>query len=146
LAPYLKEGQKTKSKDIAVLCAKAAEEKKASGIVALDVREVLFFADYFVICSGTNGKQLQAICDEMERQCKQNGVTKFGREGYSEGRWVLLDFGDVVAHIFLNEIRGFYQLEELWADAKAVDWEKVPAPRKPRKPRKKAGEPEPVTE
>jgi len=96
-------------------------EKKAEDIIAIDVAELLVVTDYFVICTGRNDRQVRTIADEVEEQMRiQGGVKPIGREGVAEGRWLLLDFGDVVVHIFQSDEREFYRLEKLWGDAPRV--------------------------
>ena len=98
----------------------AASEKQASDIVLLDVREVCSFASYFVICSGESERQLGAIYDEIEQTLKKAGITPHHREGALDSGWMLLDFGDVIVHIFASAEREYYQLDELWEKAVAV--------------------------
>ncbi|WP_153726514.1 ribosome silencing factor [Heliorestis convoluta] len=105
------------SKDLAIRLAEAASEKKASDILLLDVREKSRFTDYFVICTGNSTPQVQAICQNIEDSMKELGQQPLRIEGYREGRWVLVDLGDVVVHIFRPESRDYYSLERLWGDA-----------------------------
>jgi ribosome-associated protein len=100
--------------------AHAAESKKAVGIRVLDLREISSFTDFFVVCTGTNQKQIQAIADEIESVLKQNGRHALGIEGYEKADWVLVDYGDFIIHIFSQQARGFYDLERLWRAAKEV--------------------------
>ncbi len=105
---------------LALECVRFALEKKAGDLVLLEVSELSSLADYFLICSGRSDRQVQAIADSIA-----GGLTKAGRrplstEGYDQGHWVLIDFGDVIAHIFYEPVRGFYDLERLWATAKTV--------------------------
>jgi len=110
------------SKEIAVTCAKIADEKKALDIVILDVDKISSITDYFVICSAINDRQLHAIADEIDKQMKKISVMKFGMEGYREAKWVLIDYGDFIVHIFDKEIRSYYDLELLWGDAPKIEW------------------------
>jgi ribosome-associated protein len=104
---------------LAILCA---SEKKAMNLVALDLREVASFAEFFVICSGANQRQVQAISDEINEQLKKHFKSRPVRiEGYSGAEWVLLDYGDFIVHIFDKDARDFYDLERLWRDAKKVE-------------------------
>lgn len=104
-----------------LVALRAAEAKKASGLRILDLREVTSFADYFLICTGTNQRQNQAIWDEVAQQMKkQAGELPISVEGYENGEWILGDFGDMIVHVFSEEKREFYQLERLWRDAKDV--------------------------
>lgn len=88
----------------------------------LDLREVSSFADYFLICSGGNMRQIQAIADEIEQQGKKQGEFPLSVEGYNNAEWVLLDYGDLLIHIFSEKARVYYDLERLWRDAKPVTW------------------------
>ncbi|WP_246041835.1 ribosome silencing factor [Desulfoglaeba alkanexedens] len=107
----------------AVLCAREAEERKALNIVLLDVSQLTSFADYFVICSGKSSRQVQGIADHLEGCLREAGIRPLGMEGLKEGQWVLLDYGEVIVHIFYDPVRGFYDLESLWADARTVHLE-----------------------
>ena len=99
---------------------KSAAEKKAFDIVALDLREIASFTEYFVIVSGGNQRQAQAISDEIEEQLRKDGVKPVRIEGFQTAEWILLDFGDFVVHVFDKDARGFYDLERLWRDAGRV--------------------------
>ena len=101
----------------ALAIAKAALDKKGEDVVVLDVRGLTSYADYFVVVTADSDRQASAIADHVEQTMKQQGVTKVGVEGYESGRWILVDYGDVVAHVMNRESRGFYDLEGLWADA-----------------------------
>lgn len=111
----------TDSRAMAALAAAAAEEKKAQNVVALDMSGVSLIADYFVICSGRTATQVQAIADNVEKEFKAAGMHFLHREGYREGKWLLLDYGAVVVHIFQEDQRSFYNLERLWGDAALVN-------------------------
>jgi ribosome-associated protein len=108
----------------ALLCARAAIDKKAENVKVLDLSDLSGFTEYFVICSGMSDRQVQAICDSVENEIESAGGELISSEGYGEGRWVLLDFGDVVVHVFLDALREYYDLESLWADAPRV---KIPS-------------------
>ena len=97
-----------------------AGEKQAANIVLLDAREVCSFADYFVICSGDNERQLRTIYDEIELNLKRSGVIPHHHEGTIDSGWLLLDYGDVIIHIFAAAERDFYNLDELWHEARTV--------------------------
>ena len=101
----------------------AAEEKKAQDLVVLQVAEITSFTDYFIICSGSSTRQVQAIADAIAEQLKKRGVRPMNTEGYANAEWVLIDFGTFVAHIFTENSRRFYDLERLWRDAKKVSVE-----------------------
>lgn len=112
---------------LAIAAARAADEKGANDVVILEVGDVLVVADEFVVASAANDRQVRAIVDEIERQVGEAddlaGNTKPLRiEGRSERRWVLMDYGDVVVHVFLQEVRDYYELERLWADVARVEW------------------------
>ena len=101
----------------AVAIAKAALDKKGEDVVILDVRGLTSYADYFVVVTADSDRQASAIADHVEQTMKDQGVSKVGVEGYESGRWILVDYGDVVAHVMSRDSRGFYDLEGLWADA-----------------------------
>jgi len=103
-----------------------ASETKAQNIVILDMRKVANFCDYFVLCSGTSSRHVKAIADAIEDGLKKQGVETRFKQGIREGRWALLDFGTVVAHIFEAEARMFYGLEYLWREADKVTWSEKP--------------------
>ena len=111
--------------DLAQLVAKAADEKKALNTVILDIRDLSLIADYFVICSGNSETQVQAIAREIKEKVIEAGMEIKGMEGVSHARWVLLDLGDVVVHVFHKEERDFYNLERLWNDAPRVDYKEI---------------------
>ena len=98
----------------------AASEKKAIEPVVLDLREIASFTDYFVIVSGANERQVQAISDEVYETLKKSGETAARVEGYKTAEWILLDFGDFVVHVFEQKARKFYDLERLWRESKRV--------------------------
>lgn len=99
----------------------AAEDKKAMNIVALDLRGISLVADYFVICHGNSDTQVQAIATEVRKRAQDVGVTLRGIEGMDAARWVLMDLGDVIVHIFHRDEREYYNIERLWSDAKVVE-------------------------
>jgi len=101
----------------ALAIAQAGLDKKAEDVTVLDVRGLTSYADYFVVMTADSERQAGAIADHVEQTMKANGVSKVGVEGYEGGRWILVDYGDVVAHVMSRESRGFYDLEGLWADA-----------------------------
>ncbi len=98
----------------------AASEKKALELVALDLREVASFTDFFLLATGTNARQVQAISDAVEEQLKKRGTRPLRIEGYKTAEWVLLDYGDFIFHVFEEKARRFYDLERLWRDAARV--------------------------
>lgn len=110
------------SLQLALLAARVAEENRGRNVVVLDMREITPVFDYFVIATGGSLRQLHAISDEIELAVKNElGDRKIGLEGYTEGGWVLIDFGDVVVHLFDDKARDYYGLEDLWGDARRVD-------------------------
>ena len=108
-------------KDKALLCVQQALDNKAQDLVLLDVREISSFADYFLICSGRSSRQVQGIADRLEEALRELGIRPLGVEGRREGHWVLMDYGDVIVHIFYGPVRDVYDLESLWSEARAVD-------------------------
>ena len=109
-------------KDIAIIAARAADEKKATDIVVQNVGELISVTEYFVIVTAANNRQVSAIIDEIEEQeRKQVGVKPLHREETRDGSWELLDYGSVVVHVFQPETREFYRLEALWNDAPVMD-------------------------
>ena len=109
-----------RARELLSVAAGAAEAKQAEDLVALDVSGPLPFADIFLVASGRNERQVQAIASEVEDRLIEFGVKPLRREGRSEGRWVLLDFGDLVVHVFHDEDRMYYSLERLWSDCPAI--------------------------
>ena len=111
------------SKEKAMLCAREAIGFKALDLVLLDVARFSSFADYFIICSGKSGRQVQGIADNLEDELRHRGLKPIGTEGKREGHWVLLDYGDVIIHVFYDPVRYFYDLESLWSDAARLELE-----------------------
>jgi ribosome-associated protein len=109
-----------KSITIAKLAAKRAEEKKAKDIVILEMKKVTTFTEYFVIVSGNSNIHVQSITDGILEELKKKKILLNHIEGYKEANWILLDYGEVIVHVFQREIRDYYQLEELWGDAKRI--------------------------
>ena len=104
------------------LAITSASEKKAFDISAIDLREVASFTEFFIIASGSNSRQVQAISDEITEKLKEQLNSRVVRiEGYTAGEWILLDYGDFIVHIFEQKAREFYDLERLWRDAKKVE-------------------------
>ena len=104
-----------------LIAVRAAESKKAADIKVLDLTGITSFADYFVICTGSNQRQVQAISDEVGLQLKRAGELPNSVEGYNQAEWVLADYGDLLIHIFSPKSREYYALERLWRNAKAVE-------------------------
>ena len=105
---------------LARAAADIAYDKKASDVLLLDIGELTTIADYFVICNGNNTRQIQAISEAIEDELKKQGARMLHREGIAESGWLILDFGDVIVHIFGPKEREYYRLERLWSEAKTV--------------------------
>ncbi len=108
-------------KEMMEIAVKALDSKKAHDIKVLRTTEVTVLADYFIVCTATSTSQVKTLSDEVGRKLEEAGEPPIRTEGYRAGGWVLIDFGAVVVHIFLQEARQFYGLERLWSDAAAVD-------------------------
>jgi ribosome-associated protein len=111
------------SRDVAIAAARAASAKQAEDIVILDVSEIIVITDHFVICTAGSHRQIRTVIDSVEEVLRGLGVKPVRREGESEAGWWLLDYVDVVVHVFGPEEREYYDLERLWSDAPRVDWE-----------------------
>jgi ribosome-associated protein len=111
------------SREAAVAAARAAAAKQAEHITILDVHGLIVITDYFVICSGATERQVRTIVEEIERALRELGRKPVRREGESERRWVLLDYVDLVVHVFTEQEREYYDLERLWGDAPRSAWE-----------------------
>jgi ribosome-associated protein len=116
------------TEDAVMMAARAASDRKAADIVILDLRDVAQFTEYFLICTANNSRQVQAVTDAIEEHLRQAGKRPSHIEGYVAAEWVLLDYGDFIAHVFSPTSRRFYDLERLWRDAKPVA---LPADLKP---------------
>ncbi len=103
--------------------AAAADDKKAERLVALDVRQLTSFADTFILASGNSDRHARSIADGVIEAAREHGEKPLGVEGYDEGRWVLIDLGDVIVHVFQPEVRDDYDLERLWSDAPVIELE-----------------------
>lgn len=99
------------------LAAKACDDKRAEDIVALDMEHISLIADYFLICHGNNERQVQAIARDVKETMEENGISIKRMEGFEQARWILVDIGDIVCHIFHKDERTYYNLERLWGDA-----------------------------
>ncbi len=108
------------SKKKAIEAAKIANSKKAKDTLILELKNLSTFTDYFVICSGESSIQVKTIAEAIEEKFSKNKIFLLGREGLSSARWVLLDYGDVVIHIFNEESRAYYELEKFWLDAPRI--------------------------
>ncbi len=109
------------SKDLAILCLDLAGQFKASDIVLLGVSKLSSFADHFLICTGLSTRQVQGIADNLERALRDHGLRPLGIEGRTEGKWVLMDYGEIIIHIFYEPVRHFYDLESLWSEAERLN-------------------------
>ena len=119
--PVQRGGTVIDSRDLSLCAARAAYGKKAEDIVVLDVRDLVSWCDFFVLCSVSNPRLAAAVADAVTTALKEAaGVRPLGIEGLERARWVLLDFGDVVVHVFHHPVRAFYDLEGLWQDAPRV--------------------------
>lgn len=105
-----------------VACARAADAQKARDIEVFDVAAILVVTQYFLVCTCDSGPQLRAVMEELARCCDTAGLRKLGREIDTDASWGLLDYGDVVCHVFRPEARTYYALEDLWSDAPRVVW------------------------
>ena len=109
-------------KELAIIAAKALDDKKGKEIAAIEVTEQTTLADYFVIATGSSSTQINALCGSVEKALKEQAdEMPLRREGYRDGTWVLLDYGSVVVHVFSTEAREFYALERLWNDGTRID-------------------------
>ena len=108
-------------KERLLLCINASLKRKAKNLTILNVKELSSFADYFIICSGTSDRQVQSIAASIRENLKEYGIIPLGIEGESLGKWVLMDYEDVIIHVFYKPIREFYDIERLWPDAPRMD-------------------------
>jgi ribosome-associated protein len=115
-------------KDLMELVVKTADDKRAENIAVLDMEGISLVADYFVICHGNSEKQVQAISKELKDVALENDIQLRRMEGYDHARWVLIDLGNVVVHVFHRDDRSYYNLEKLWGDAISVDVDAILAP------------------
>jgi ribosome-associated protein len=115
------EKKNSNARERALLCVNAALEKKAKNLILLNVKEISAFTDYFLVCSGASDRQVQAIASSLRERMKKEGVLPLGVEGESHGQWVLMDYDDVIVHIFYEPIREIYDLEKLWSEAPRME-------------------------
>ncbi|MFC0522538.1 ribosome silencing factor [Pontibacillus salicampi] len=116
------------SKELMQLAAKASDDKRAEDIVVLDMQNVSLIADYFLICHGSNERQVQAIARGIKEEVEEVGIDVKRLEGFEHSRWILVDLGDVVCHIFHEDDRGYYNLERLWGDAPTYTYQDIEPP------------------
>ncbi len=109
------------AREKAVLLSRFALDRKAYDLVVLEVRELTSIADYFIVCSGRSDRQVQSIAQGIEESLRSKGVRPHAVEGVARGQWVLMDFSDVIVHVFYQPVREFYDLEGLWIDAPRVE-------------------------
>lgn len=115
-------GSSAGSREIAAAAARAAADKQAEDVVVLDVHDLIVITDLFVICTGTSDRHVKTVVEEVEKALRGLGQKPVRREGEQEARWVLLDYVDVVVHVFAEEERDYYDLERLWRDAPRLGW------------------------
>lgn len=113
------------AKKMVKIAYQALDEKKGEDIKIINLEGISVLADYFIIANGTNSSQVQALVDNVEEELHKAGYSLKQREGYSNGNWVLLDFGDVIVHIFDRENRLFYDLERIWRDGKEISFDEL---------------------
>ena len=109
------------AKEMALAAAKALDSKKGRDIKVLEIDKITTLADYFVIVNGTSNTHVKTLADEAEFKLSEKGVEPLRTEGYQSASWIILDYGDIVVHVFMKDARSLYQLENLWADGTAVD-------------------------
>ncbi len=109
------------SEELAKLLSQTAHDKKAEDLVVIDVRGMSSFTDFFVVMSGRSTRHVQGLADAIGAHTRKKRISQFSAEGYNEGQWVLLDYNDVVVHIFYHEARSFYDIEGLWHDAPRLE-------------------------
>lgn len=113
------------AKELALAAIEALEDKKGEDIKVIDISEISTLADYFIIASGTNRNQVQALCDNVEEKLGRMGIERKQCEGYENANWILVDYRDIVIHIFDKENRLFYDLERIWRDGKVIEKESL---------------------
>ena len=119
--PRLRAAPRLETEEAVTIAAQAATDKKATDLVVLDLRKAASFTEYFLICTGASKRQVQAISDAVEESLRKDGKRPLHIEGYSSAEWILLDYGDFIAHVFGAASRRFYDLERLWRDAPRVE-------------------------
>ena len=113
------------AKELTKLIIKALEDKKAEDIKIIDISKVSVIADYFIIAGGNNRSQVQALADNVDETCGRAGFSLRQMEGYESAKWILMDYSDVIVHIFSKEERLFYDLERIWSDGTFIDWKQL---------------------
>jgi len=112
----------TSAEEFALAAARIADSRHCADVTVLDLRGISPATDYYVIATGTSDRQMRTVCDEISAAGREQGFRRFGRAGYDQARWILLDFVEVVVHVFDSEGRDYYDLELLWGDAKKIDY------------------------
>ena len=108
----------------AILCARTGEDNKGQNILILDMRNITPLYDFFVIMTGSSRRQIHTLAEEIDAAMRAEGQERLSISGYQASRWVVQDYGDIVVHVFDKEAREYYALEDLWADAPRVDWQR----------------------
>jgi ribosome-associated protein len=116
------------NQDLLKIAVTAADDKRAEDIIALNMQGISLIADYFIICHGNSDKQVQAIAREMKEKALENDFDVKRIEGFDEAKWILIDMGDIVAHVFHRDERNYYNLERLWGDAPLEDLRSILKP------------------
>ncbi len=123
-------GQADRSRQVAAAAAQIAHDNRGQNIVLLDLRHLTAVFDFFLVVTGTSHRQLHAIAEEIRQTLKERfGEKQLGIEGFTAGNWILLDYGDIVIHLFDEPAREYYCIEQLWSDGKKVDWQAAAGPR-----------------
>lgn len=115
--------------EIVKVCARIADDDRGKEIVLLDLRKATSLVDFFLIITANSRRSSHAIAEDIDAEMKRRGEFKLGMEGSEEGRWVLIDYGDFVVHVFSEEARTYYALEEIWGDAATIPWQDEPTPK-----------------
>ncbi len=110
--------------DRAILCARVAEDNKGQDIIILDMRGLTSLFDYLVLATGASRRQIHTLAEEVDAAMRAEGDRRLSIEGYEVSRWIVQDYGDIVVHVFDADARGYYALEDLWADAPRIDWQR----------------------
>ena len=123
MAKAKKKTQAMESRQFAVDCARLADENKAEDVVVLDLRGRSTICDYFLICTGTSDRQMRTVADYIDEHAEKLNQTRYNLSGYDHSNWILIDYVDVVIHVFSEDSRKYYDLELLWGDAPRLEWQ-----------------------
>lgn len=123
LTSYSSVDRLQRARQLAIQTARIADEHRGEDIVVLDMTRLTPIVDFFVLVSASTPRRMQTIVDEIDRTLKELGEQRLGIEGYGTSRWILLDYGDIVVHVFSPEARQYYDLDNLWADAPRIPWQ-----------------------